>query len=226
MWSHSHTPSQLPLSHNTSPPHNGSLHNLNSPSPIVQDCQNPHFNLNSSSEGGGGGGGGGGGTYGGNYCAQSVDPNRRSSLQHSSISLMKSEPNIHRRSSLDLFALQGFAPTGNSFELLHGSTPSLNQLPTMPMQVQSPPLPPPHSSPHGSSLPLNNQGSNSSLNDLAAHEFALPEQFVQHEKSKSLDNLYVDAFGRPVPHQQPQKRRRSFGFPSSSGMGKPVKRPR
>ena len=221
MWSHSHTPHELPLSHTTSPPQNGSLHNLNSPSPIVPDCQSPHFNLNCSGEEGGGRGG----TYAGNYCAQSVDLNRRSSLQHTNISLMKSEPNIHRRSSLDAFALQRFASTGNSFDLLHGSTPSLNQLPAMSMQVQSPPLLPPHSSPHGSSMQLSNQGSNSSLNDLAGHEFTLPESFVQHEKSKSLDNLYVDAFGL-LPHQQPQKRRRSFGFPSSSGIGKPVKRPR
>lgn len=221
MWSHTHTPSPSQLSLN-SPPHNGSFHSLtspaliNSPSPVTHDCQSPHFKITPNRGGGGGGG------FGGNYCAHSMDMNRRSSLQHVNTSLMRSEPNLHRRSSLDPVALQRFASSTNSFDFLHGSTPSLNQLP--PLHLQSPPsFLPTHSSPHGSTSQLSKQGSDSSLNELPIPEFSFPKSIIRLDKSLSMDNICSDAIGPLVSRQQPQKRRQSFGFSMSSGR---LKRPR
>ncbi len=101
------------------------------------------------------------------------DSSRRSSLQHVSQSLLRSEPNLFRRSSLDPMEIQ-------RINMLYDSQPDLTQIPELgavaPLHAPSPPhshvphtqnsngFSLPHSSPRNSCSQLSQLGSGPALN--------------------------------------------------------------
>ena len=131
---------------------------------------------------------------------------RRLSLQQS-MSLMRSEPNIHRRCSLDPLTLKKLTAP---FEFHH--TPSIGQsqsLGRLPLHSNSPSASHSllHSSPHGSNSHLSTHGSNSSLNDQLYPTFTSPDDPMEQQelRSKSLGNIY-SSLSSHSQHQQPQPR--------------------
>ena len=114
---------------------------------------------------------------------------RRLSLQQS-MSMMRSEPNIHRRCSLDPLTLKKLM---GPFEMHQTSSnqsqsQSLGRLP-----LHSTSSNPSHlrTSPHGSNSHLSTHGSNSSLNDQIFPTFTPPEDPMEQQgRSKSLGNIF------------------------------------
>ena len=129
---------------------------------------------------------------------------RRLSLQQS-MSMMRSEPNIHRRCSLDPLTLKKltapfeFHPTASI-----GQSQSLGRLP---LHSNSPSASHLHSSPHGSNSHLSTHGSNSSLNDQLYPTFTSPDDPTleqQELRSKSLGNIY-SSLSSSHSQQQPRQ---------------------
>lgn len=124
--------------------------------------------------------------------------------------MMRSEPNIHRRCSLDPSNLKKLM---GPFEFHQGSghsqTQSLGRLPLHPSSPST--TSHLHSSPHGSNSHLSNHGSNSSLNDQLFPTFTPPDDPVDQGRSKSLGNIFSSLGGQqhqnspPPPHQQTQQ---------------------
>ena len=181
------------------------MHSLNSTStlgsphltsPSIQDCQSPLFNPNNSTK------------PFGVYQTPSVDLNhRRSSLQHVNQALMRSEPNLFRRSSLDPIALHQLNSLYDTQQELTQSQ-SMNQVP---LHIHSPP----HSGIHHTS-PL---GSSTQMNTMGALGGTFPSF---ESKSKSMDSLFSSQLSSA--HQM-QKRRASC-FPMGSNFGRSNKKAR
>ena len=122
--------------------------------------------------------------------------------------MMRSEPNIHRRCSLDPLTLKKL--TG-PFEIhqssSHGQSQSLSRLP---LHSNSPNPSHLHTSPHGSNSHLSNHGSNSSLNDQLFPTFTPPDDPMEQQgRSKSLGNIFSSLSSQqqhspPLQSQQAQ----------------------
>ena len=127
--------------------------------------------------------------------------NRRLSLQQS-MSMMRSEPNIHRRCSLDPSTLKKLM---GPFEFHQGSghsqTQSLGRLPLHPSSPST--TSHLHSSPHGSNSHLSNHGSNSSLNDQLFPTFTPSDDPVDQGRSKSLGNIFISLGGQQHQNSSP-----------------------
>ena len=125
---------------------------------------------------------------------------RRLSLQQS-MSMMRSEPNIHRRCSLDPLTLKKLTAPFEFHSPSHGQSQSLGRLP---LHSNSPSASHLHSSPHGSNSHLSNHGSNSSLNDQLYPTFTSPDDPMEQQelRSKSLGNIYSSLSSHTQQQQQ------------------------
>lgn len=162
---------------------------------LPQECASPQFSLNTPANRA--------------FPSPSMDPmfpgagHRRLSLQQS-MSMMRSEPNIHRRSSLDPLTLKKLMGPLDFHQVSSGGGQS-QSLGRLPLHANSPGGPAHlHSSPHGSNSHLSNHGSNSSLNDQLFPTFTPPDDPMDG-RSKSLGNIFSSlSGGHPSQPQQQQ----------------------